>query len=96
MGRKDTLLTDKLYSFYRHKGGFSALNRAPTEDLLSTGVALYALHFIEADTRMIKPECLSYIDSLYENGGFRSSYAERETDMEYTFYGLLGLGSLIH
>jgi hypothetical protein len=93
-GRQDLLAEDKLKSFYRGNGGFAALSNAPYEDLLSTGVALYALHFINADTRLIKPECLSFIDSLYENGGFRSTQTDFETDVEYTFYALLGLGSL--
>ena len=81
-------------SFYRENGGFTALNHAPYEDLLSTGVGLYALNFINADLRLMKPECLDFIDSLYENGGFRSTQTDFETDVEYTFYGLLALGSL--
>lgn len=84
----------KLKSFYRENGGFTALSHAPYEDLLSTGVALYALHFINADMRLMKPVCLSFIDDLYENGGFRSTQSDFETDVEYTFYGLLALGSL--
>jgi hypothetical protein len=84
----------KLKSFYRPNGGFTALSHAPYEDLLSTGVALYALNFINADTRLMKPDCLTFIDSLYEDGGFRSTQTDFETDVEYTFYGLLALGSL--
>jgi hypothetical protein len=83
-----------LKTFYRGKGGFTAINHAPYEDLLSTGVALYALNFINADIRLMKPDCLSFIDNLYQNGGFRSTQVDFETDVEYTFYGLLGLGSL--
>ena len=83
-----------LKSFYRKSGGFAALHHAPAEDLLSTGVALYALHFIDADIRLIKPECLNFIDNLYDQGGFRSTFADSMTDVEYTFYGLLALGSL--
>jgi len=81
-------------SFYRGKGGFAALHQTPTEDLLSTAVALYALHFTDSDTRLIKPDCLGYVDSLFRDGGFRSTESDVEIDIEYTFYGLLALGSL--
>jgi hypothetical protein len=84
----------KLFSFYRAKGGFASFKYAPSEDLLSTGVALYALSFMNADTRMIKPECMSFIDGLYHNGGFMSMPADNDIDVEYAFYGLLALGSL--
>lgn len=93
-GHHDHSGADKLKSFYRGNGGFTAIKHAPFEDLLSTGIALYALNFINADFRLIKPDCLSFIDNLYENGGFRSTQTDFETDVEYTFYGLLGLGSL--
>lgn len=84
----------KLLSFHRQNGGFAALHRAPAEDLLSTGVALFALNFLEADYRLIKPDCLNFVDDLYDNGGFRSTHADSMTDVEYTFYGLLALGSM--
>lgn len=94
-GLKDEMAGTRLKSFYRINGGFSALANAPYEDLLSTGVALYALNFIDADLRAIKPDCLTFIDDLYDNGGFRSTRTDPETDVEYTFYGLLALGSLL-
>jgi hypothetical protein len=93
-GKPDAQAEEKLTSFYRGNGGFAAIKHAPTEDLLSTAVALYALHFIDADVRQIKPDCLSFIDDLYLNGGFRSMQVDFETDVEYTFYGLLALGAL--
>ncbi len=85
---------DALKSFYRGNGGFAALQTAPSEDLLSTGVALYALHFLDADLREIKPDCLIFVDDLYDNGGFRATSSDFITDVEYTFYGLLALGSM--
>jgi len=85
---------ENLMSFYRGNGGFRALHNTPSEDLLSTGVALYALNYAESDIRLIKPDCLAYVDSLFHNGGFRSTEPDVETDIEYTFYGLLALGSL--
>ena len=93
-GKKSSGNESVLYSFQRENGGFAALHHAPSEDLLSTGVALYALHFLDADIRMIKPDCLIFIDNLYDNGGFRSTSEDYMTDVEYTFYGLLALGSM--
>jgi len=85
----------KLMDFYCGNGSFSALKNSPTGDLLSTAVALFALKFIDADIRLIKPECLEYVDSLFDNGSFRATMLDFDTDIEYTFYGLLALGSLV-
>ncbi len=93
-GNRKPQAVEMLKSFYRESGGFAALHRTQSEDMLSTGVALYALHFLEADIRLIKPDCLSFVDSLYENGGFRAVSTDSMTDVEYTFYGLLALGSM--
>jgi prenyltransferase beta subunit len=89
-----TKTKERLMSFYREKGGFTALQNTPTEDLLSTAVALYALNYTDSDIRLIKPDCLAYVDSLFHDGGFRSTEPDVEIDIEYTFYGLLALGSL--
>jgi prenyltransferase beta subunit len=83
-----------LNSFYRNNGSFVAVNRAPIGDLLSTAVSLYALRFVSADFREIKPDCLQYVDSLYSNGGFCATVLDSSPDVEYTFYGLLALGAL--
>lgn len=87
-------LTDRLNLFYRNNGSFSAIKLAPLGDLLSTAVALYALKFVNYDIRMIKPDCLIYIDSLYSEGGFCATASDTDPDVEYTFYGLLALGAL--
>jgi hypothetical protein len=94
IGKPNNEVEAKLKSFYRGKGGFVALQKAPIEDLLSTAVALYALHFIDADVTNIKPDCLSFVDGLYLNGGFRATELDFDIDIEYTFYGLLALGTL--
>jgi len=94
-GKKSSVNVEILQSFRRENGGFAALKHAPSDDLLSTGVALYALHFLDADIRLIKPDCLNFIDELYDNGGFRSTSEDYMTDVEYTFYGLLALGSMV-
>ncbi|MCX6238632.1 MAG: hypothetical protein NTY07_13900 [Bacteroidia bacterium] len=93
-GNRSPEAVEMLKSFCRESGGFAALHKAPSEDLLSTGVALYALHFLDADIRLIKPGCLSFVDDLYDNGGFRATPSDSITDVEYTFYGLLALGSM--
>jgi hypothetical protein len=83
-----------LNSFYGGKGGFLAVKHSAIEDLLSTAVALYAMNFLDSDLRLIRPDCIFYIDSLYHQGGFRATEFDVETDIEYTFYGLLALGTL--
>ena len=93
-GNTQSEAIEALRSFYRGNGGFAAVLRAPEDDLLSTGVALFALHFLDADIRLIKPDCLSFVDDLYLDGGFRATPADFITDVEYTFYGLLALGSM--
>ncbi|MEI6140080.1 MAG: prenyltransferase/squalene oxidase repeat-containing protein [Mariniphaga sp.] len=93
-GNTQSEAIEALKSFYRGHGGFAAVLRAPEEDLLSTGVALFALHFLDADIRLIKPECLFFVDDLYLDGGFRATPTDFQTDVEYTFYGLLALGSM--
>ena len=93
-GNHQSGATEMLKSFYRGNGGFAALHRAPSEDLLSTAVALYALHFLDADLRLIKPDCLAFVDDLYHRGGFCATTYDSISDAEYTFYGLLALGSM--
>jgi hypothetical protein len=87
-------LVNRLNEFYRNDGSFAALKRSPCGDLLSTGVALYALRFVNSEIRIIKPDCLYYIDSLYSEGGFCATASDPGSDVEYTFYGLLALGAL--
>lgn len=87
-------LKNDLLSFYGGNGGFKATRGAPSPDLLSTAVALYALRFADADLRTIKPDCLDFVDSLYREGGFGGNVIDTDPDIEYTFYGLLALGAL--
>ncbi len=89
----DDLIKD-VFSFYTGKGSFRATHFASLPDLLSTAVALYALRFAGADLRRIKPDCLEFVDSLHTEGGFGGNIIDNEPDIEYTFYGLLALGSL--
>lgn len=93
-GAKAMGIEKALLSYYTGDGSFKALKDSPCGDLLSTSVALYALRFAGYDFRAIKPDCLSYIDSLYYAGSFRATGLDFDTDVEYTFYGLLALGAL--
>jgi hypothetical protein len=94
IGKSTRALEIRMNQFYRPAGSFSPLLRAPAGELLSTGVALYALRFVRADMRKIAPSCIDYVDSLYDNGAFRDSQEHDVLDVEYTFYGLLALGAL--
>lgn len=85
---------DLLMSFYRGNGGFAALPDAPVPDLLSTAVSLFALQLSGYDLRLIRPDCLNFVDGLYNDGGFSANMQDNEVDVEYTFYGLLALGAL--
>jgi len=93
-GKASNDLEKRIMEFYRGDGSFGALKNSPLGDLLSTAVALFALKFIGADIRSIKPDCLSFVDSLYMDGSFAATSFDSETDIEYTFYGMLALGSL--
>lgn len=85
----------EVMGFYRETGGFSALQKSPGADLLSTAVVLFALRFANTDMAKIKYDCMVFVNSLYIEGGFCSSPGDQETDMEYLFYGLLALGAMV-
>lgn len=87
-------LVKQVYTFYDQAGGFKATKATKSADLLSTAVALYALNFAGADLRMIRAQCLEFVDSLFIDGGFSANHFDPDTDIEYTFYGLLALGAL--
>jgi hypothetical protein len=93
-GKPVEALEMQLDSMFLKNGSFKAIARAPTGDLLSTAVALYALRFADYDIRIIAPDCLGFIDSLFSGGGFCATEYDVQPDVEYTFYGLLALGSL--
>lgn len=93
-GRPTNHLENELESFHEADGGFRAVKAAPVPDLLSSAVVLFAYQFINHDLTFIKPQCLDFIDSRYSEGGFGSNLLDPEPDIEYTFYGMLALGSL--
>ncbi len=80
-------------------GGFTAITFAGSTgipDLLSTATALHALSLTGVAADDTKEKHLDYLDSLWSpQGGFRGHAADDVVDCEYTYYGLLALGSLV-
>lgn len=76
------------------RGGYRTALATPTPDLLSTAVALYAERVCAAQALPPLGPQAAYIESLWEQGGFRGHAADATPDIEYTFYGLLALGAL--
>ena len=85
---------EKIFSFFEQGKGFKAFLDANEADLLSTAVALFALKTTGADFRNIAPDCLFMIQRNYNDGAFLAGNGDKVRDLEYTFYGLLALGTL--
>jgi len=83
-----------LMSFASESGGLRAFQHLEQADMLSTAVALFALQFAGSDLRLLKPASLDFIQQNFINGAFLSGDGDPTTDLEYTFYGLLALGTL--
>lgn len=84
-----------LMEFHQERAGFMAFETTPFSDTLSTGVALFTLAETKYDLRLITPDCLDFIQMNYLSGAFLSGDGDETRDLEYTFYGLLALGSLV-
>ncbi len=85
----------KLLTFYVEGRGFKVLNSVENCDMLSTAVALFVLKDCGYDLRLISPSCLDFIEENFDSGAFLSGDGDQTRDLEYTFYGLIALGSLI-
>ena len=87
-----TELTDPLLAMQDETGGFRAHLGAPFPDLLSSSVAVFALHVHNITPRYdVKP----FIEAHWqEDGSFMASLFDGFGDVEYEFYGLLALGSI--
>lgn len=77
-------------------GGYRASRETPVADLLSTATAVYArcvCHRPVDDA--LRRRTAAFVESLWHgNGGFQGHPADPVADVEYTFYGLLALGSM--
>jgi len=85
----------------RFEGGLGAARRCASgstqgvPDLLSTATALHALALLGAEKDNMRDRHLDYLDSLWSpQGGFRGHWGDEIVDCEYTYYGLLALGTL--
>ena len=85
-------LTEPLLAMQDETGGFRAHAGAPFPDLLSTSVAVFALHLHNIAPRYdVKP----FIEAHWQDDGcFAASLLDGFGDVEYEFYGLLALGSI--
>ncbi|MCF7849334.1 MAG: hypothetical protein K9M45_10815 [Kiritimatiellales bacterium] len=95
-GRVDEEAIKLLLSRHCEGGGFCASSTVTVPDLLSTGVALFALRTMDANLDAIREPCLEFVESLWrDSGGFAGHVADGFEDVEYTFYGLLSIGCLM-
>lgn len=79
-----------LYDFLDDSGGFRFSQDSALPDVLSTGVALFAWHWVGVP---IRDRHLNFIDAHWqEDGGFVDNLLDEKSDLEYTFYGLLAIG----
>lgn len=95
VGLKYKNAQNNLNIFAVESSGFRAFESVETSDSLSTGVALFVLRETGFDLRMITPGALGFIQDNYCSGAFLSGDGDQTKDLEYTFYGLLALGSLV-
>jgi len=94
LGLNTNHIQKRLLDFLVEGGGFRAFDSVQTADMLSTGVALFVLKGTGYDLRLIKQGCLEFVQNNYVEGAFLSGDGDLTRDLEYTFYGLLALGSL--
>ena len=73
-------------------GGFSATGNAPVPDLLSTATSLFMLKCYNLQPTFSPND---FIEAHWlDSGGFAGTLLEEKSDVEYTFYGLLALGTM--
>jgi prenyltransferase beta subunit len=95
-GVPDETAIEKLMSRHCEGGGFRTNPQAPLPDLLSTGVALFALQMMGADLDTVREPCLEFIEAQWrDSGGFTGHESDLFEDTEYVFYALLSIGSLM-
>jgi len=93
-GKKVAKETHALLDYFEKGKGFKVFHEQENADLLSTAVALFALKKVGADLRLVTPDCLTLVEQNYNSGAFLSGDGDSSRDLEYTFYGLLTLGTL--
>ena len=74
-------------------GGFYATCLSPVPDILSTATALFVLSCYKKHPIV---ESEAFIEAHWlDSGGFAPTLLENESDIEYTFYGILALGAAL-
>jgi len=84
----------ELLSYFEEGKGFKVFKETGNADLLSTAVALFALKKAGGDLRLVAPDAFQLVQQNYAEGAFLSGDGDLTRDLEYTFYGLLTLGTL--
>ena len=94
-GGWDSDAVDWLSEQQTHAGGFLASPTASLPDLLSTGVALFALAVFLRPMEGLRGPALAFInDHWLPSGAFSATLEDDEGDLEYVFYALLAMGAL--
>lgn len=88
----ETLIHD-LLKHAHPQGGFVAFKNHASPDMLSTAVAAYALNRCERFPKELLASGFDFISEQFDMGAFLSGDGDQTRDLEYTFYGLLGLSS---
>nr|WP_321451457.1 prenyltransferase/squalene oxidase repeat-containing protein [uncultured Carboxylicivirga sp.] len=83
---------DFLKNLQQANGGFQGASASPVPDILSTATALFMLQCYGQKPKYDPGDFLEahWLDS----GGFCPTLIDETSDVEYTFYGLLALGTL--
>jgi len=84
----------QLFKYYEEGMGFKAFKDAESADLLSTAVALFVLKKAGTELQVVAPDALELVQQNYDSGAFLAGNGDEVKDLEYTFYGLLILGTL--
>jgi geranylgeranyl transferase type-2 subunit beta len=82
-------IADYLAKVKGDEGGFRANTQTPICDLLSTFTGLLTARHLGLGDSINAEACRRFLTQLeLDQGGFRGAAWDRETDPEYTFYGL--------
>ncbi|MDH6303741.1 hypothetical protein M2459_000073 [Parabacteroides sp. PF5-5] len=92
VGYKENTDINYVRDLQEESGGFKAAEASPVPDLLSTATSLLIL-----SNYGVKPKypAKDFIEAHWlDSGGFSATLLDDKSDVEYTFYGLLALGSM--
>ena len=80
---------------YHNVGGFYAARNSQIPDMLSTAVSLFTLSMCGVPLDEWRENVRQFIDDHWDDcGGFFGTILDDICDCEYTYYGLLALGSI--